>query len=181
MAGLRGVPMGEVRLATFPSIASRHLPVSDDRQVAVLPVGHPLAAAKSVPLRALRNEPWAIDMRPDTLSDVIFAMCEKRGFRPRVIGRFDACDVISALVGEGCAVSALPEIRVANWARSGVTDRPLRPDMRRHIRMAVRKGEARHPAVQATMAIIAQVSDTLPREGARVAGVSQRGEASGPR
>ena len=45
----------------------------------------------------------------------------------------------------------------------------------------LRKGEARHPAVQATMAIIAQVSDTLPREGARVAGVSQRGEASGPR
>lgn len=231
MAELRGVAMGEVRLATFPSIASRILPavmaeilslhpgisllaeevepipalnalrswqcdiaffdnlslpkdyplenleilpVYDDRLVAVLPTEHPLAAGATVPLGALRDEAWAIDTRPNTFSDVIFAMCEKRGFRPRVVGRFDAYDVISALVARGCAVSVLPEIRVANWEREGVIYRPLRPDVRRSIRMAVRRGEARHPALQATMAIIARVSDAFQREGARKAEISRK-------
>lgn len=234
MAELRGVPMGEVRLATFPSIASRILPgvmaelsrthpgisllaeevepipalnalrswqcdiaffdnlslpkdyslenleilpVYDDRLVAVLPAGHRLATGASVPLGALRDEAWAIDTRPNTFSDVIFAMCEKRGFRPRVVGRFDAYDVISALVAQGCAVSVLPEIRVANLKREGVTYRPLRPDVRRSIRMAVRKGEVRHPALQATMAIIKSVSDAFRREGVREAEISRRSGA----
>jgi DNA-binding transcriptional LysR family regulator len=235
MAELRGVPMGEVRIATFPSIASRILPavmeeilrdhpgvallaeeiepipalnalrswqcdiaffdnlslpkdyplenlevspVYDDRLVAVLPEQHPLASRSSVPLRALREEPWAIDTRPNTFSDVIFAMCEKLGFRPRVVGRFDAYDVISALVAQGCAVSVLPEIQVANWERPGVSYRPLLPDVRRSIRMAVRKAEVRHPALQAVVSVIARVAADFQRAGGTALHASPAGPSA---
>lgn len=218
LADLRGTPFGEIKLASFPSIASRILPsvmevlardypgisflaeevepipslialrswqcdvaffddlslpkdfsldrleilpIYDDELVAVLSANHPLAAKKSVRLKDLQDEPWAIDTRPNTFSDVIFAMCEKRGFRPRVVGRFDAYDVIGALVANGSAVSVLPRIRVANWERDGIAWRPLQPAVRRSIRMAVRKEEVRRPALRVVIDAISAAAQRL--------------------
>lgn len=218
LAELRGTPFGEVRIATFPSIASRLLPevmstaardypgislmateieplpalaalrswqcdiaffddlslpkgfraesievfqVALDELVAVLPRGHPLAARKGVPLKALKDEPWAIDARPNTFTDVIFEMCDRRGFRPRVIGCFDAYDVISALVAQGTAVSVIPRIRVTNAVHDGVVYRPLQPRVQRAIRMAVRRAEIRRPALRVVVDLFRNAAASL--------------------
>lgn len=211
MAALRGEIAGEVRLATFPSIARlllpeamHHLraahpridflteesepvpaltalrswqcdiavfddlslpsdfpldrlevfPLYEDRVVAVLNVDHPLAARKSLRLRDLRDEAWAIDTRPNTFSDVIFRLCERQGFQPRVVGRFDAYDVIAAFVARGCAISVLPRIRVMGDTHPRITYRPLQPALRRSIRMAVRRDELRRPPLAAVVAAL---------------------------
>ena len=135
--------------------------IFEDELVAVLPAGHPLAARRSIPLKALKEEPWAIDTRPNTFSNVIFGMCERRGFRPRVVGRFDAYDVISALVAHASAVSVLPRIRVTNWERTGVVYRPLQPGVRRSIRMAVRRDELRRPALRVVVDKLREVASWL--------------------
>lgn len=217
MAEMRGIVSGEVRMASFPSIAAQLLPkvvkllrrdypgiqliaeecepmpalialrswqcdiaifdnlsvgqdypldrletfpLYDDELVAVLHAEHPLARQGSIRLKQMATEQWAIDARPNTFSDVVFDLCAKQGFRPGVMGRFDAYDVISALIGENCAVSVLPRIRVQSFQQPQIVSRRLDPPVRRAIMGAVRANELRRPTLKATVdAMIASAGE----------------------
>ncbi|MCJ9690541.1 LysR substrate-binding domain-containing protein [Rhizobium sp. PRIMUS64] len=136
-------------------------PIYDDRIVAVLHKSHPLADKEKLKLTDLKDEFWAIDTRPNTFSDIIFAMCEARGFTPKIIGRFDAFDVISAMVASRCAISVLPQIRTLLHGAELVT-RQFNPPIKRSILLAIRKGESRRPAVKIVVEALRKGAENMP-------------------
>ncbi|NKK74850.1 LysR family transcriptional regulator [Rhizobium leguminosarum bv. viciae] len=136
-------------------------PIYEDRIVAVLHKSHPLANKQKLKLTDLRDEPWAIDTRPNTFSDIIFAMCEAKGFHPRIIGRFDAFDVISAMVANRCAISVLPQIRTL-LHRDELVALPFNPPIKRMILLAIRKGESRRPSVKIVIDALKAHAESMP-------------------
>lgn len=134
----------------------------DDELVAVLPRHHRLAARAELPLRALAEEPWALDSRADSFSNAIFALCAQQGFRPQLVARFGAYDVIAAFVARGCAVSVLPRIRVDSAPHPDLVWRPLLPRVARPIRLAVRRGDLARPALRMVVDRLRQAAAALP-------------------
>lgn len=122
-------------------------PIYEDRIVTIFHKDHPLATREDLDLLDLQHEFWAIDTRPNTFSDTLFAMCADRGFSPKVIGRFDGFEVISAMVASQCAISLLPRIRT-NLHSDHLISRELDPPIERTIILAIRKGESRRPTLK---------------------------------
>lgn len=133
-------------------------PVYEDELVVAMRPDHPLAQKTVVRLRDLAKEPWAIDTRPNTFSDFIFALCDKHGFQPNVVAHFDTNDVITAFIKQGCAITVLPRIRVSPMEIEDVVVRPLAPQLRRSIRFAVRIDDLRRPTVRAVVQVLQNTS-----------------------
>ncbi|NLS20326.1 LysR family transcriptional regulator [Rhizobium sp. P40RR-XXII] len=135
--------------------------IYEDTIVAVLAKSHPLATKRKIRITDLRDEFWAIDTRPNTFSDTIFEICKSRGFEPKIIGRFDAFDVICAMVAGRSAISILPQIRVLRH-RHEIVARQFDPPMKRSILLAIRKGESRRPALKILIEALRKHAATLP-------------------
>ncbi|MGV1768252.1 LysR family transcriptional regulator [Rhizobium rhizogenes] len=137
-------------------------PIYDDRIVAVVHKSHPVATKVKVMLTDLKDEYWAIDTRPNTFSEIIFAMCQAKGFTPKIIGRFDAFDVISSMVVNRCAISVLPQIRTLLHGDELVA-RQFSPPIKRTVLIAIRKGEERRPSVKIAVEALRKHAQNLPR------------------
>jgi len=122
--------------------------------VAVVPPEHPLAARRRIPLDLLAEEPFVHFPRPVApgLYDLILALCQGAGFKPRVVQEAQEWLTIVGLVEAGMGVSLVPEsFRKLRWGK--VVYLPLdRATARSTILLCWRAtGErtAEHPAVQA--------------------------------
>jgi DNA-binding transcriptional LysR family regulator len=104
----------------------RLTPLFEERLLAALPDGHPLAATRSVNVAALGDEPFVLFPREVgvALYDDIIGICREAGFRPRIVQ--EAPDTTSwvSLVAAGIGVSLVPE-SVATFRAPFVTYRPL--------------------------------------------------------
>ena len=123
------------------------------REPAVLVVhpGHPLAARRSVPLSALRDEPVVTLTRESRLRSVLETFCREAGFAPRVVAETSDLTVMVQLVAEGVGVALMP--RSGREDGTDVVAVPLsRPTIDRRIVLVWREGAA-PPAARAFVAL----------------------------
>jgi DNA-binding transcriptional LysR family regulator len=102
IALLREPPGAEPELA-FETVLSEPF-------VAVLPVGHPLAARQSVPVEGLADSPFVLLPRAagPGLHDQIIGLCTAAGFTPRIAQHAVEWQTVCALVEAGLGVSVAP-------------------------------------------------------------------------
>lgn len=126
------------------------VPLTDDTLHALLPARHAMAGKTSLALSELRDEDWAIDSTSSAYGDYILNLCRRAGFEPRVNARCKGFEMVSAMVTSGASVSIVPGLLLAKPVPGAKAVR-LRPDVRRRISAAYRRGEQNHPAVTAFM------------------------------
>jgi len=91
-----------------------------------LPAAHPLAASDSVPLAALRDEPFVATSPPKAryIDSRFRGALARAGVRPRVVQEANQLPAIAGLVGAGVGVAFMPE-SATRLAMEGVVYRPL--------------------------------------------------------
>ncbi|QTF07601.1 LysR family transcriptional regulator [Brenneria izadpanahii] len=112
-----------------PEYAAPYLalqPLLSSQLVVALPRDHALAAAATLTIGALANEPWI--MFPESegpgLYRVIHSACERAGFTPRIAQRAVQMETIIGLAAAGLGVALVPEfMRGGGW--DNVAFRPL--------------------------------------------------------
>lgn len=124
--------------------------LGEDRLHVLLPARHRLARQASVGMPALRDEHWALDSSSSLYSDFVVELCRRAGYEPRVNAACRSFEVVSAMVAAGCSVSLIPALR-SIAPRSGLVTRPLKPEVRRRILLAHRRGQREHPAIEAML------------------------------
>lgn len=92
----------------------------------VLSKAHPLAAAKTLTVRQLAEEPFVACGRKwaPSFYDHWTAICRRAGFSPNVVQEVAEMDTALVLVAAGTGVAILPE-GIARRSRSGVKVKPL--------------------------------------------------------
>ncbi|GHE07449.1 LysR family transcriptional regulator [Klenkia taihuensis] len=125
------------------------LPLGTDEVVAVLPPGHPAAAAERLDLAACAGERWTLDVPGSYMSELTTRRCRDAGFEPHVVCRLQNYLLALQHVAAGRSVALLPSLAVD--ARSDVVTRPLDPPSVRRVVAAVRRPSAAQPAVRAVL------------------------------
>lgn len=85
-------------------------PMQQDPIVAVLPKNHPAAAAGTVDLRDLANEPFVLSSRDTSpaLFDKVIELCSEAGFSPRIASISTVWSSVVLMVQAGEGVALLP-------------------------------------------------------------------------
>lgn len=126
-------------------------PLANDRLLAVLPKGHPLAELDAVPVSALGQEPFILPGEGSNYD--IGELFRAARVTPRV--RYALSDDYAALamVEKGLGVTILPEL-ILKGRTDGAELRELSPAARRTIGMATRRDRAVSPAARAFMEFV---------------------------
>jgi DNA-binding transcriptional LysR family regulator len=101
--------------------------ILQERFIAVINSQHRLAKHSAVSLKACADEPFVFFSRTRDVAvwEKAMALCEKAGFKPRVVQEANGVVAIVGLVASGIGISILPE-SVKSVALEGVVYRPLR-------------------------------------------------------
>jgi DNA-binding transcriptional LysR family regulator len=101
--------------------------VVEDPMVIVLPAGHPLAGAETVPFRSLQGEQFVAVARHASVSlhDRFIELCSAAGFSPEVALQVDDSDLLPMAVAAGLGVGLAAGVSVAGRIIPGVACRPL--------------------------------------------------------
>jgi DNA-binding transcriptional LysR family regulator len=120
-----------------------------ERTVAAIPVGHPLAQLRRVPLRRLAAEPLVLFPRPQApgFHDLLTSRLAATGTSPQVVQYAPEMLTIIGLVAAGIGVSPVPA-SLAHLALDGVTYRPLSGAPDTELLAVARAGD-RSPLVDA--------------------------------
>ncbi|SEK53606.1 LysR family transcriptional regulator [Streptacidiphilus jiangxiensis] len=125
--------------------------------VAVLPTGHALAAARTVPLGALADEPFVLLPRAvgPQLHDRIVGLCADAGFAPRITGRAVEWQTLCALVQAGLGVTLAPA-SIRRIRLDGVAYRRIEPaHARTRVAVAWRRDD-RSPLVANLLSVVGE-------------------------
>jgi DNA-binding transcriptional LysR family regulator len=128
--------------------------LSEEPLVAALPARHPLAARKTLPLRALAHEPFILfprQPRPGWI-DVVQDACRAAGFRPAVAQEVLELSTAVTLVAAGIGVSLVPA-SAQGLRLDGVAYRPLRAPAPRTTLVALRRPDDPRPVVDRFLAV----------------------------
>ena len=119
--------------------------LGEDRLMAILPEGHPLAKQEICSVEAVAREPF-ISLLETSDHDARRAL-DKAGVRPNV--KFSTKDdyAILAMVRQGLGVSIMPELLLRGQS-SGIAVRPLDPPSSRMLALALPAGERTGPAAR---------------------------------
>jgi DNA-binding transcriptional LysR family regulator len=142
-----------------------HQPLTEDVLYVLLPAGHALSRRQSVSVADLRHEAWALDSTSSTFGDFISNLCRRAGYEPSLNARCRGFEMVGAMVASGCSVSIVPGLRLVR-PLPGVMPVKLRPEVRRKISVAYRRGERDHPAVKIFVEEVVRTSARLlhPRQ-----------------
>ncbi|MEU6677243.1 LysR family transcriptional regulator [Streptomyces sp. NPDC046925] len=120
----------------------------DDRYHAVLPEGHPLAAAPVLDMTDLADEPWVASESPGPCLDPVLEACGAAGFSPDFVVESGDYATAQGFVAAGLGVGLVPQLGL-DAPRSGVVVRPVRnPVPVRTVYAAVRGPAPDRPAVR---------------------------------
>ncbi|HYP99322.1 MAG TPA: LysR family transcriptional regulator [Polyangiaceae bacterium] len=91
----------------------------------VLPDDHRLAKQRSIPLKALAQEPFVMfpRARGPAFFDQLMSLCGRAGFTPRIVQEAAQLDIVS-LVAAGFGISIMPS-SMRNFRRPGLAFRPI--------------------------------------------------------
>lgn len=114
------VPVGE----TFNLIHAGR-----DRLCLALPANHPLAG-EPLNFSKLRGERFISVSQNDgpALYNQIMKVCEKRGYRPRIVCQYDRAEAVLLSVGAGLGISIIPEVLSRVFFSENVTFLPIDGD-----------------------------------------------------
>lgn len=101
-------------------------PVRREPIVALLPRGHPLAAAALVSMLDLKDTPFILFDSGVALHRMVLDACKRSGFGPDVVARSSQTNFMVELVDAGLGITFLPRMIVAQHKAKG-----LRYDARR--------------------------------------------------
>jgi len=140
--------------------------LTQDLLYVLLPAGHALSNRQSITVADLRHETWALDSTSSAYGEFIVNLCRRAGYEPKVNAKCRGFEMVAAMVSAGCSVSVAPGLRLTR-PLSGVVSLPLRPEVRRKIWVAYRRGERDHPAVKVFVeALVSGAADRLANGGA---------------
>jgi DNA-binding transcriptional LysR family regulator len=164
-------------------------PLLEEQFHIVLPAGHPLADSDGpVPLRALKDEPWAIGKDDSAYAELTIRACRALGgFEPDVRHHSNDLLILLALVSNGLAVTLLPDLVRADREPSVAVRDVAEAPLTRTVFGAIRRGSARRPALNALRAALRETaaglrSATTPAPGTlpvSATPTSPPGEAAG--
>jgi DNA-binding transcriptional LysR family regulator len=141
----------------------------------VLPRDHPLAAADTVPLAELADEPWLCGVRPSSCGEVIVAACREAGFEPRIAFESDEYQVLQGYVAAGLGFTLLPDLALPTL-RPELVVRPTQPEApERRVWAAVRAKGARSAATEAMLDVLRETAVRF--EGRRAVAAEQKAAA----
>ncbi|WP_426509638.1 LysR family transcriptional regulator [Serratia proteamaculans] len=107
----RHIDMGvwrEAKEQVLPGLASQLL--ARENIALVLPQGHPLAQAESLPLAALRHEKFIVlPPHEASLGLYLHNLCLQQGFKPDIAYQVNEPQTLMALVAEGYGITLLPD------------------------------------------------------------------------
>ncbi|WP_030178426.1 LysR family transcriptional regulator [Streptomyces sp. NRRL S-813] len=151
--------LGFVRLpVTQPGVAT-HV-IAEEELICALPSDHRLAQRASIPVAALREEPF-VSFPANTgssLRDATVTACEQEGFTPRVVQEAPDSHTILALVAAGVGVT-LTLTSCQHIQQTGLVYRPLEgPSVRLRAALAWRKD---NPSA-ALRSVLAVAKEALP-------------------
>lgn len=105
---------GEIDLAILAlPIIAKYLevePLFDEELLLVLPVGHPLASAKTVAIDAVDGYPFVMLSEAHCLSDNIATFCRRKSVQPVTVERTSQLTTVQELVTLNHGVSIVPEM-----------------------------------------------------------------------
>jgi DNA-binding transcriptional LysR family regulator len=139
-------------------------PVWEDRFVAALPIGHPLADLKEVPLGRLSGEALLLPQVGTTTRTAIEAAFRKAKVPPGAVQEIPYLDTIRVSVEMGLGIAILPETAVAEAARGKrLVVRPLSgPPITRVLGVVHRKGAPLSPVEETFISILAGAGTASP-------------------
>lgn len=108
----------------------------EDALVAAVAPGDPLAAKRSVPLRALDGRPLIVLPQGTGMRAAVDAGCAAAGFRPRVAFEAGNPEVLASLAERGLGVAILPAALAASRELHSIT--LTRPALRSRLALAWR-------------------------------------------
>ncbi|MCA3779478.1 MAG: LysR family transcriptional regulator [Burkholderia sp.] len=123
------------------------VPLAEDVLYVAVAADHPLSKKSSLAIGDLRDETWAIESTWSTFGSFVTDLCRRAGFEPRINARCRGSEMVESMVASGCSVSVAPGLRVLR-APAGVAWIKLKPEIRRKIYVAYRRGERSHPTVK---------------------------------
>jgi DNA-binding transcriptional LysR family regulator len=161
--------------ANDPAIAAE--PLLDEPLALALPSGHHLARLRSVPLRALADEPFVLfPRRPRPgWADRVLDACREAGFLPHVAQEVLELSTALALVAAGVGVTLVPGSVQALRPR-GLLYRPLAPPAPTTRLLALYRREDAPPTVARFVELARAV---LARDGASASGAGRRRARAG--
>lgn len=122
--------------------------------VALLPQQHPLARARRVTLDRLADESWVLGAPEpwQAFRSIVFDLCARHGFAPRIVQEASNSDGIFGLVAAGLGIS-LYSACARNIQRQGVTIKDL--DTPLHLStVAAWRSDNANPAVRRFVAML---------------------------
>lgn len=103
---------GEIDLAILAlPLLAKNLevePLFDEELLLVVPVGHPLAASKSVAIDAVEHFPFVMLNEAHCLTDNIASFCRRKAVQPVTVERTSQLATVQELVALGHGVSIVP-------------------------------------------------------------------------
>ncbi|MEV4948148.1 LysR family transcriptional regulator [Streptomyces sp. NPDC053755] len=124
-------------------------PLLADRLVGLVPDSHRLAAAESVGIAELADEPWIAGC-PRCRRQLV-EVCEEAGFTPRIDFATDDYPAVVGLVGAGLGVAVLPRLALESVRPKGARAVVVEPAVEREIVALTLPDLAQVPAVAATL------------------------------
>ena len=176
-ASLARVKSGELDLALLYEYDYVPLPeddavekiaLTDDAIRVLVPLGHPAAKRRAVPLDSLREEQWITSTARSSCHEFVARSCRASGFEPDIGFESDDHGVWQGLVAAGVGVALAPELALENL-HPGVAARPvaLHP-LKRRIYVGFRAG-GRSPAIEAMLDVLRETVATRDASSAKAA------------
>ncbi|HEY8489684.1 MAG TPA: LysR family transcriptional regulator [Dehalococcoidia bacterium] len=139
------VHLGLVRALVHPEVET--VPLYDDEVVLITGANHPFAAARSVTMEELGEQPLILYDRGSTYYDLTQSAFRDAGVVLKQAMELETLEAAKKMVEEGLGVALLPRVAVERELRLGIlTEVPLAdaPEMRRSITLIMRRNR-RHP------------------------------------
>ncbi|KER69158.1 MULTISPECIES: LysR family transcriptional regulator [Burkholderia] len=137
------------------------VPLAEDVLYVAVATDHPLSKMPSLGVADLRHETWAMESTWSTFGGFVIDLCRRAGFEPRINAKCRGSEMVEAMVASGCSVSVAPGLRVLR-APAGVAWVKLKPEVRRKIYVAYRRGERNHPMIKVFLKeVVETVSSVL--------------------
>lgn len=91
-----------------------------------VPAEHPLARAKEISFKSLKDESFVLFNRDFSLYDSIIDLCNQNGFSPKIICNSSQKDFILKMVEAKTGITCLPEITCIDVKEPGITFVPMK-------------------------------------------------------
>jgi LysR family carnitine catabolism transcriptional activator len=125
-----------------------------DRLLAILPVGHPLASRRRIRLEALAGQPLLLLESNTSVRQVLDDAFAGRGIQLAPLQQAVHTSTLIGMAQAGLGIALLPSTAVELRMAPELAQRPLQPDLVREIAVVRRAGRSLSPAAEAVVAAL---------------------------